>query len=302
MFTAVEVIRTDSKICGSVTKMKLARLLSPLFVGGCLLSSLPASAQQLSLEGLEQRLVAVERENARLKAEIEALRANRDASAPASAPVSSSGPAVSRGEAVTTLAGETEAPRRPGLWDHAYAGVTFGYSETRVAQPLPLAVNTTSSLRGKASGGMVGWQIGRRWQSGRFVTGLELALDIPANKTVFILAPLRIDADVRLKGQVGFAAGSWLLYGQGGLQVSHMRQQEYTIQASKLVRVGETSRNIPGMFYGLGIARQLSPELSVELEGTISSIDYRASPRFVTGTFDITDQRQLALRLNYLFP
>jgi outer membrane immunogenic protein len=89
------------------------------------------------------------------------------------------------------------------------------------------AVNASEGCH-DATGGIVGGQIGYRWQSGGWVFGVEAQgdwADLRGSNTSIVLAPFvnrsKIDALGLFTGQVGYAWNNVLWYVKGGAAVTH---------------------------------------------------------------------------------
>lgn len=259
-----------------------------------------AGAQTVSVEELARRVEALERDNAALRAQIQQIK-----SPPVAAPVQHAPLSAQAATAPTSV----QHPPEP--WDHAYVGISGGYSTFRNTTR-PDAIDRELTSHGPTFGA----QVGRRWQSGSVVTGLELEANFPLNSnniTVlnivrgrgpveqFPVSENELTARMRLKGSIGFSSGSLLGYGIAGLDVSRMLLRINTLRTNIpndrefTTRVFE--QYTPGFVFGVGAAYNLNRAISVELEATRSSLgDLGAN----SGTFGRSDS--VILRLNQALP
>lgn len=232
-----------------------------------------AKAQTVTLEELARRVEALERENAALRAQVEQM-----ASPPATAPVQQA-PATAP---APTAPVHVEHPAEP--WDHAYVGINGGYLKFR-QRARPDAIDRVLTSHGVSFGA----QVGRRWQSGSLVTGLELEGNFPIDaKTVTVINATRgrgsveqlpvsedeLTARARIKGSIGFSSGSFLGYGVAGLEVSRVlfRQNSFAnVPNDREFTTRTFERYHPGFVFGLGAAYKLSG-ITLELEATRSSL------------------------------
>lgn len=251
------------------------RVPSALLLSSAIGWAASANAQTVSVEELARRVEALERDNAALRAQIQ-----RMASPPAAAEVQHA-PAPTPPTTAPTFVQHSAEP-----WDHAYVGVNGGYATFRFITR-PDAIDRELVAEGPSFGA----QVGRRWQSGSIVTGLELEGNFPLgtnNITVlnivrgrgpveqFPVSEHELTARARLKGSIGFSSGPFLGYGLAGLDVSRLLFRINTLRSfipndrEFTTRVFEQYK--PGLVYGLGAAYKLSSGISVELEATRSSL------------------------------
>jgi outer membrane immunogenic protein len=161
-------------------------------------------------------------------------------------------------------------------------------------------------------GGMLGGQVGYRWQSGQFVFGLEAQgdwADIGASH-VSLINPLfttgvKTDAVGLFTGQIGYAWNSALLYLKGGAAVTRNRFDVNTLAG---VNVASASSTRWGAAVGAGIEYGFSPNWTVGFEyddlfmGDTNNSFGVVNPLLVGGVNRISqDVDMVTLRINYRF-
>jgi len=124
-------------------------------------------------------------------------------------------------------------------WSGLYTGINGGggsvHSCWEVVSVLGIAAPTPISEGcHNAAGGTAGGQIGYRWQTSRWVFGLEAQgnwADFNASNVSLVLAPLtnrsRIGAFGLFTGQVGYTANNLLFYMKGGAAVAQAKYDTY---------------------------------------------------------------------------
>jgi len=166
-----------------------------------------------------------------------------------------------------------------------------------------------------ASGGMVGGQIGYRWQSANWVFGVEGEGDwadfkgsnaSTASATVFgfgVTNQTKVDAVGLITGQVGYAWNNVLWYVKGGAAVTHDKYLGLTT-AGALV-VDSTDETRWGGAIGTGVEVGFAPNWSVGVEydhlfmGT-RSINFLTPANVFTRTDSIKQDLDMAtVRVNY---
>jgi len=127
-----------------------------------------------------------------------------------------------------------------------------------------------------ASGGMVGGQIGYRWQSANWVFGVEGQGDWADFKgsnvsSAGLVAPLtgitnqtKIDALGLITGQVGYAWNNVLWYVKGGAAVTHNRYHGYVTGTGLLLDSSDETRW--GGAVGTGVEVGFAPNWTVGVE------------------------------------
>jgi outer membrane immunogenic protein len=165
------------------------------------------------------------------------------------------------------------------------------------------------------SGGVIGGQIGYRWQlpNNHFVFGLEAQgdwADLNRSRVSFLDPTLtfgtKVDGLGLFTGQFGFAWDTWLWYVKGGAAVTSNRFDITTTVGG--VGLASASSTRWGGALGTGIEYGFTPNWSVGLEYDhlfMGGADYSlAVPnRLLTGTFSrITqDVDMVTVRVNYRF-
>ncbi len=179
-------------------------------------------------------------------------------------------------------------------WAGLYLGVNGGYgwgsssdlNASAFQYGDPYAVATAAKL--KADGGLGGGQIGYNWQWGTLVAGIEADIQgsniggsasaNAVNYYSFVYtdawAQTNLDWFGTLRGRLGMSAGSWLVYGTGGLAFGGVRDSlgqsllsNDTTPYSTL-KTDAASRNatLTGYAAGGGIEKKLTPSWSVKAE------------------------------------
>ncbi|AND94462.1 outer membrane immunogenic protein [Bradyrhizobium diazoefficiens] len=115
-------------------------------------------------------------------------------------------------------------------WTGFYIGANGGWGQSHSCVDFVTALGTVASGCGDRSGGVVGGQIGYRWQTSQFVFGLEAQGDWAdlKNTRVSLFNPTlsttaKTDAIGLFTGQLGWAWNSALLYVKGGAAVTSNR-------------------------------------------------------------------------------
>jgi outer membrane immunogenic protein len=164
-----------------------------------------------------------------------------------------------------------------------------------------------------ATGGVVGGQIGYRWQSSAWVFGLEAQGDWADlhGSNVSLFAPdlvnrSRIGAFGLFTGQVGYAWNNALLYVKGGAAVTGDRFDTTTTLGNVLVATGADQTRWGGTI-GVGLEYGFAPNWSAAIEYDHLFMQDK-SARFIdtAGVFFGTDSiRQdvdlVTVRVNYRF-
>lgn len=164
-----------------------------------------------------------------------------------------------------------------------------------------------------ATGGLVGGQVGYRWQSQHWVFGLEAQGDWANLKGSNPLAfntlgtnQTKIDSLGLFTGQFGYAFNNVLLYFKGGAAVAHDKYNGVTTATSAVVDGASETRW--GGVVGVGVEFGFAPNWSVALEYDHAfmggkSLDFTSA---TASTFTRTDRiRQdidlATVRVNYRF-
>ena len=122
-----------------------------------------------------------------------------------------------------------------------------------------------------ATGGMVGGQIGYRWQAGGWVFGVEAQgdwADLTGTNASQAIAGLtnksRVDALGLFTGQVGYAFNNVLWYVKGGAAVTHDKYNG--LVAASSVVLDQASEGRWGGTVGTGVEVSFGPNWSVAVE------------------------------------
>jgi outer membrane immunogenic protein len=164
-----------------------------------------------------------------------------------------------------------------------------------------------------ASGGVVGGQIGYRWQANQFVFGLEAQgdwADLNASR-VSLIAPefstrTRVDGIGLFTGQIGYAWNAALLYLKGGAAVTSNRYDIFTTLGGLNLASADATRW--GAAVGVGFEYGFAPNWSVGVEydhlfmGHTNNSFSVVNP-IVVGALNRINQDvdMVTLRLNYRF-
>jgi outer membrane immunogenic protein len=157
-------------------------------------------------------------------------------------------------------------------WTGFYIGANGGWGESRNCWGIvPVAGAIIPDGCIDRSGGLLGGQLGYRWQAGQFVFGLEAQGDWADlhSSHVSILNPLfttgvRVDGIGLFTGQIGYAWNAALLYLKGGAAVTSSRFDITTTLGG--VNVASASATRWGAAVGAGIEYGFAPNWSVGFE------------------------------------
>ncbi|MFY9954981.1 outer membrane protein [Bradyrhizobium sp.] len=170
----------------------------------------------------------------------------------------------------------TKAPPAPVVaiydWTGFYIGANGGWGQARNCWDfLTVAGAVLTDGCREASGGLVGGQIGYRWQTGSWVWGVEGQgdwADLRASR-VSLLNPLvsetaKVDGIGLITGQIGYAWNAALLYFKGGAAVTSNPFDVFsTLTGVGLASVSSTRW---GGTVGVGFEYGFAPNWSVGLE------------------------------------
>lgn len=200
-------------------------------------------------------------------------------------------------------------------WSGFYLGVNGGGASSRNCWDLNavagVAIPVTSEGCHNATGGLVGGQVGYRWQATNWVFGLEAQgdwADLKGSNTSSpaALAPLvnqtKIDAIGLFTGQVGYAWNNVLWYVKGGAAVTHNKYDGLLAG----VTLDSASETRWGGAVGTGIEFGFAPNWSVAIEYDHLFMGNRNVGFTVLGFNDRTDRIKQdvdmgTVRLNYTF-
>ncbi len=164
------------------------------------------------------------------------------------------------------------------------------------------------------SGGLVGGQIGYRWQTGQFVFGLEAQGDWAdlSSSHVSLFNPtlstnVKTDAIGLFTGQIGWAWNTALLYVKGGAAVTDNNLTLFNTASG--IGLLSTSATRWGGTLGVGFEYGFAPNWSVGVEydhlwmGTSNNSFSSTDPRLVgiVNNRITQDVDMVALRINYRF-
>jgi outer membrane immunogenic protein len=155
-------------------------------------------------------------------------------------------------------------------WTGFYLGAMGGYAQEN------------SSGIGTLSGGFAGGTAGYNWQTGALVLGLEVDgawADIGANVGLFgglAAVDYTIRATGTVRGRIGYAFDSVLLYGTGGYAWSDNR-----LSATALGLTVSDSQFHSGWTVGAGVEVMFAPRWSVKAEYLYKSLE---SANYFSGT------------------
>jgi len=156
-------------------------------------------------------------------------------------------------------------------WSGFYVGANGGWGQSHNCVDFVTVVGTVASGCRDRSGGVVGGQIGYRWQTNQFVFGLEAQGDWAdlSNSRVSLFDPtlstrVKTDGIGLFTGQIGWAWNAALLYVKGGAAVTSNRLDIFdTLTGIGLVSASNTRW---GGTVGVGFEYGFAPNWSVGLE------------------------------------
>ena len=172
----------------------------------------------------------------------------------------------------------TKAPPQPPApvvaiydWTGFYIGANGGWGQARNCWDFVTPTGTVRDGCHDASGGVVGGQIGYRWQTGSWVWGVEGQGDwanLSASR-VSLLRPLvseraKVDGLGLITGQVGYAWNAALLYVKGGAAVTGNRFDVVSTMTG--VNLASVSSTRWGGAVGVGFEYGFTPNWSVGVE------------------------------------
>ena len=189
-----------------------------------------------------------------------------------------------------------------------------------------VAVPVTAEGCHDATGGLVGGQIGYRWQATNWVFGLEAQgdwADLTGSNTSALFGPVaapfgvgftnntKVDAIGLFTGQVGYAWNNVLWYVKGGAAVTHDKYSGVASVAFASVAFDNASETRWGGTVGTGIEIGFAPGWSVGFEynhlfmGSANNTFTFAPVTTLVGTSRVDNIREDVdmgtIRLNYTF-
>ena len=198
-------------------------------------------------------------------------------------------------------------------WGGFYIGLNGGGASSHkcwdINAVLGVPVPATSEGCHDATGGLVGGQIGYRWQAANWVFGVEAQGDwanLKGSNVSSVLAPLvnqtRIDAIGLFTGQVGYAWNNVLGYVKGGAAVTSDRYNGLALGLT----LDSASETRWGGAVGAGIEIGFAPHWSVAFEYDHLFMGSRNVSFNVLGINDRTDNIRQdvdmgTVRVNYTF-
>lgn len=215
--------------------------------------------------------------------------------------------AVSTASAADMARPYTKAPTVAPIfdWSGVYVGIQGGGGWGRESFTDNSGAGAVISHR--PSGGLVGGQLGARWQTGLFVFGIEGTgawSDIKDSQTINgVIERFKVGSIYTATGQVGYSVDRWLPYVKGGWAGA---------TADYDVNNGATShsrKNVSGWTVGGGIDYAVAPNWTVGVEYDHFDFNYPggSSPAsngggayIVSNTSRLTAD-QLVGRVNYKF-
>jgi len=202
-------------------------------------------------------------------------------------------------------------------WSGFYIGINGGgasshecYTVTSVAGA-PVVVNSEGCH--SATGGLVGGQLGYRWQMANWVFGVEGQGDWAnlkgSNASLTALTPYtnqtKVDAIGLLTGQVGYAWNNVLWYVKGGAAVTDNKYSSFFTATG--VVFNQVSETRWGGAVGTGVEVGFAPNWSVAVEYDHlfmggNSVTFPASAIAVTRSDNIKQDVDMGtVRVNYRF-
>jgi outer membrane immunogenic protein len=200
-------------------------------------------------------------------------------------------------------------------WTGFYIGANGGWGNSHNCWDFVTAAGVLIGTEGcrDRSGGLLGGQIGYRWQTNQFVFGVEAQGDWAdlSNTRVSLIAPafstrVRTDGIGLFTGQIGWAWNAALLYVKGGAAVTGNTFDILTTVGN--VSVATASATRWGGALGVGFEYGFSPNWSVGAEydhlwmGNANNSFSVVNP-IVAGAFNRISQDvdMFTLRVNYRF-
>lgn len=196
------------------------------------------------------------------------------------------------------------APAKAQDWSGGYIGVHGGLEAQGFksrATPNAPALNFSGKKNTRGlGGGSAGVQAGYNFQSGNVVYGVEGEASAVFLEKKKASTGLKAESNSRaaLKGRLGYAFGSTLVYGVAGVAVAPSR---YTSPANGIHAAKRRSVTSAGPLLGVGVEHKLTETVSLKAEA-----DYAFQPRktlrFPAGTSKIDSGAfSTKIGLNYHF-
>src|SRR4029079_13113319 len=199
-------------------------------------------------------------------------------------------------------------------WSGFYVGANGGWGQSHNCVDFVTVVGTVASGCRDRSGGVVGGQIGYRWQTNQFVFGLEAQGDWAdlSNSRVSLFDPtlstrVKTDGSGLFTGQIGWAWNAALLYVKGGAAVTSNRLDIFDTFTG--IGLASASATRWGGALGVGFEYGFAPNWSVGLKydhlwmGNANNTFSVVDPRLVgiLNSRISQDVDMVTLRFNYRF-
>ena len=200
-------------------------------------------------------------------------------------------------------------------WTGFYIGANGGWAQSRNCVDFLTVVGTVASGCNDRSGGVVGGQIGYRWQANQFVFGLEAQGDWAdlSNTRVTLFDPtlstrVKTDGIGLFTGQIGYAWNAALLYVKGGAAVTG--NQLDILDTATGLGLASVSNTRWGGTVGVGFEYGFAPNWSVGVEydhlfmgNANNTFTNGINPRLATVLSDRISQNvdMVTARINYRF-
>jgi outer membrane immunogenic protein len=157
-------------------------------------------------------------------------------------------------------------------WSGFYIGANGGWGQSRNCWDFVTAVGTVvADACADRSGGLIGGQLGYRWQAGTWVFGLEAQGDWAdlSNTRISLVDPtfstrVRTDGIGLFTGQIGYAWNAALLYVKGGAAVTSNRFDILTTLGGVSLASADSTRW--GGAVGVGFEYGFAPNWSFGVE------------------------------------
>jgi outer membrane immunogenic protein len=179
-------------------------------------------------------------------------------------------------------------------WAGFYAGVQAGWAGTDASSAFN---NGTPTLNLSQDGFVGGGHIGYNFQRGYWVFGVEADIDgTNLNKKTQSLnngtsgASLDVNWESSVRGRLGYAAGSTLFYGTGGVAFADINLKGGPAPAAGIGPLDSHSTTLTGWTAGGGVEHFVSPAFSVRVEYRHSDFDHNS---FILPTYGVTQKLEL---------
>jgi outer membrane immunogenic protein len=183
-------------------------------------------------------------------------------------------------------------------WTGFYIGLNGGGGWGRASQ---FGVTSGNGVGFGTSGGLAGGQVGYNWQTGSWVFGLEadggwanISGSAPCPNPAFTCSSNTRDL-ASFRGRVGWAVGSVLLYGTGGLGYANTHDSSLLAGVPGAGSTGFFNADRWGYAAGAGIEYGFTPNWSAKIEYMHYGFDSVTAP---TGTLAPLQPVALGVRLD----